>query len=59
MLSNEQIARAEAVSIADIAAIKAPDGANLSRDIEQLVEQQSDREWRDEIETVASRVARS
>ena len=42
---------------AAIAAIKTPDGAKLARDIEQLFEEQADREWRDEIETVASRLA--
>jgi hypothetical protein len=41
-----------------IATIKTPDGLGLVGDIEQLFEEQSDREWRDAIEAVASRVAR-
>jgi CBS domain-containing protein len=41
---------------AAIAAIRTPDGAKLARDIKRLFEQQSDREWRDAIEAVASRV---
>jgi hypothetical protein len=41
---------------AAIAAIKTPDGAELGREIEQLFEQQSDGEWRDAIEAVASRL---
>lgn len=43
---------------AAIAAITTPDGAELARDIKRLFNQQSDREWRDAIEVVASRVAK-
>ncbi|WP_334406007.1 hypothetical protein [Bradyrhizobium sp. AZCC 2289] len=39
-----------------IGAIRKPDGTKLARDIKGLFEQQSDREWRDAIEVVASRV---
>lgn len=42
---------------AAIAAITTPDGAKLTRDIKRLFKQQSDREWRDAIEAVASRVS--
>jgi hypothetical protein len=41
---------------AAIAAIRSPDGANLTGEINRLFEQQSDREWRDAIEAVASRL---
>jgi hypothetical protein len=41
---------------AAIAAIGTPDGEELARDIEELFEQESDREWRDAIEAVASRL---
>jgi hypothetical protein len=40
-----------------IGAIRKPDGTKLARDIKGLFEQQSDREWRDAIEVVASRVS--
>ncbi len=43
---------------AAIAAIKTPDGAQLTRDIERLFEQQADREWRDAIEAVAAQEVR-
>ena len=43
---------------AAVAKIKKPDGATLARDIKRLFEQQSDRQWRDAIEAVASRRAR-
>jgi hypothetical protein len=43
---------------AAIAAIETPDGEMLARDIEQLFEEQSDREWRDGIETIAAKLAR-
>jgi hypothetical protein len=43
---------------AAIAAIRTPDGTKLARDVRRLFEQQSDREWRDAIEAVASRVTR-
>jgi hypothetical protein len=43
---------------AAVAKIKKPDGATLARDIKRLFEQQSDRQWQDAIEAVASRRAR-
>jgi hypothetical protein len=42
---------------AAIAAIKMPDGAKLARDIARLFKREADREWRDLIKAVASRLA--
>jgi hypothetical protein len=50
-------AKAEDQITAAIAKIATPDGEELASDIEELFEEESDSEWRDAIETVASRVA--
>jgi hypothetical protein len=51
-------AKVEDQVAAAIVAIKTPDGAQLSCDIVELFEQQSDREWRDAIEAAADQVTR-
>ena len=47
----------EAQVAAAVAAIDLPDGEVLARDIEQLFEQEPEREWRDHIEEVADKHA--
>ena len=41
---------------AAIAAVDTPDGAELASNVEELFERESDREWRDAVEAVASRL---